>query len=215
MEFFDSSKSILENIYFLSGPIIALFAVAGVFQLFLTKKAIKINSQRESANIAAQQVREYSTNIIPLINKYNFALRKEKIKPVDIELGPFRRSYLEKKLGKERVREIQIERLRTTIFLLEMLNSLEAFATYFTKGVADEEIAYPSIGKTFCFTIESHFFDIGCCRKEEDYSYQNIIELYEIWKGRMKKEKLTKQQKEILKELMNIKSDTVKPIGTN
>ena len=53
MEFFDSSKSIVENLYLLSGPILALLATTGVIQLFITKKTLIVNSKRDAANLAA------------------------------------------------------------------------------------------------------------------------------------------------------------------
>ncbi|GAW88900.1 hypothetical protein FPS14_contig00012-0012 [Flavobacterium psychrophilum] len=45
---------------------------------------------------------------------------------------------------------------------------MESFSTYFIKGVADEEIAYSSIGRTFCHSVENYSFDISFMRREDD-----------------------------------------------
>ncbi len=80
MEFFDSSKSIIENLYLLSGPILALLATAGVIQLFIARKTLIVNSKRDAANLAAQQIKDYSERLFPKMRKYDFSLIEEKIK---------------------------------------------------------------------------------------------------------------------------------------
>ena len=215
MEFFDSSKSIIENLYLLSGPILTILAVAGVIQIFIARKTLKVNSQRDAANLAAQQIKNYCEQLIPLMTKYDFSLRDEKIKEVKIEIGDFNEEYLEQKLGKETVMKIRIERMKFLVLYLDVLNNLEAFATYFTKGVADEEIAFSSIGRTYCSSVEGYFFEISDCRNlKDEHSFQNIIDLYKIWKERLNKIKLTKEQKELLKQINNLHETKINPIGT-
>jgi hypothetical protein len=214
MDFFDSTKSIVENLYLLSGPILTLLAVAGIVQLFLTKKTLIINSQRDAANLAAQQLRDYCERVIPTLNKYDISLRKEKIQDVDIEIGEFSRQYLEKKLGKPRLKEIVNERLKLLYLQLNALNTLESFSIYFVKGIADEQIAYSSVGRTFCFSVEKYYFDIAFSRSKDDNAFQNIIDLYKLWRSRLDKEKLTKEQEDLLRRLNNINVETIDPIGT-
>jgi len=214
MEFFDSTKSIVENLYLLSGPVLTLLAIAGVVQLFLTKKTLKVSSQRDAANLAAQQLKDYCERIIPTLNKYDISLRKEKIQDVDIEIGEFSRQYLEDKLGKSKIKEIFTERLKLLYFQLNVLNTLESFSIYFVKGIADEQIAYSSVGRTFCFSVEKYFFEIAFSRYKDDNSFQNIIELYKLWRSRLDKDRLTKEQENILRKLNNLNIETVDPIGT-
>lgn len=215
MEFFDSSKSIVENLYLLSGPILTLLATAGVVQLFITRKTLIINSKRDAANLAAQQIKDYSDRIIPRITKYDYILLKENIENIKIEIGDFNIEYLNQKLGEKKVNEILKERLKFVSFWLDVLNPMEAFATYFTKGVADEEIAFSSIGRTYCYSVENYFFEIANCRNlKDDNSFQNLIDLYKIWKERLKKNQLTKEQEELLVKLHQVKETKIEPIGT-
>jgi hypothetical protein len=214
MDFFDSTKTIVENLSLLSGPILTIFAIVGVFQLFQTKKALIITSKRDAANLAAQQIKDYSERIIPLLSEYDFALLSDKIPSIKIEIGEFNEEYLKEKLGEKKINEISLERIKYIVYQCDALNSLEAFSTYFTKGVADEQIAYSAIGRTFCYSVENYFFEISNHRKESDPTYQNIIELYKLWSERLKKDRLTLEQKEILKKIKNINCKIVEPIGT-
>lgn len=52
IEIFDSSKSILENLYYLSGILILLSLIVGLIQLAIAKKTLKINSKRDAATLA-------------------------------------------------------------------------------------------------------------------------------------------------------------------
>lgn len=100
MEFFDSTKSIVENLYLLSGPIIALLAIAGVIQLFIARKTMIINSKREAANLAAQQIKDYCDRLIPKMTIYDLSLRNAKIEDVQIKTGDFKTEYLNQNLGR-------------------------------------------------------------------------------------------------------------------
>ena len=62
---------------------------------------------------------------------------------------------------------------------------MEAFSTYFTKGVADEEIAYSSIGRSFFHSVDSYAFNLCILREDNETSaFNNLIELYNEWKVR-------------------------------
>jgi len=215
MPFFDVTKSLVENMYFLSGPILAILGFAAIIQLRLTKKAIVISSKREAARLAADQIDVYTSKIIPLQNDLYTAELKENIPKEKIAIGEFSRAAVVAVLGEENLRKNEATRLRLVVPLLSVINSMEAFSTYFTKGIADEEIAYSAVGRTFCYSVESLYFDIASCiTSKEDKSFQNIVGLYQIWRSRMEKEKLDKAKEDILKKLDEIKSDKVSPIGT-
>ena len=92
---------------------------------------------------------------------------------------------------------------------------MESFATYFTKGVADEEIVFSSVGRSYCFTVENYFFEISDCRNlKEQQSFQNLIDQYKMWKDRLNKIQLTKEQQELRAKLDEINETKIDPIGT-
>lgn len=214
MEFFDTTKSIIENVYLLSGPVLAILGGVAIMQLRLTKKAMITNSQREAANLAASQISTYNNQIIPLIDKLYLFERENKLNKIKIEIGEFNRDYLIKIVGKKEFNKLNKERIINGTHFLRVVNSLEAFATYFTKGVADEDIAFSAVGRTFCFSIESMFFDIASCLETNDNSFQNIIELYQIWNDRLVKQKLTSKNIQLMNELEKISDNKISPIGT-
>lgn len=71
----EQAKDILEIIYFMSGPIIAIFAFMALHQIKITKQQLendknilRINSKRESIKLATEQCNIYVKEIIPDIN---------------------------------------------------------------------------------------------------------------------------------------------------
>ena len=92
---------------------------------------------------------------------------------------------------------------------------MDAFSVYFIKEVADEEIAFSSVGRTFTKSVENLYFDLASCRESNDSkSFQNLVELYTLWKNRLSKEKLKNDKIELSEQLKAIESISIKPIGT-
>jgi uncharacterized FlaG/YvyC family protein len=214
MEIFDSTKSLLENVYYLSGILILITIIIGLIQLSIAKKTLQINSRRDAATLAAKQVEIYMTRVIPLQNKmFHFEL-KEKIERPKISIGEFTTEALINKIGKDEYLKIAKERIKLMSLYLPILNSMEAFSVYFMKEVADEEIAFSSVGRTFTKSVESLYFDVASCRGNESKSFQNLVELYGIWNNKLSKEKLENNQMDLAKQLDAIESVSIKPIGT-
>lgn len=214
MEIFDSTKSIVENLYFLSGPVLSLLGIVAILQLLMTKKAMITNARREAANIAAQQIDVYNNSIIPLYNELFLLETKKKVSAPPIKPGPFRHKYLTQNMGEKKCLQIMEKRLPLTLPILQVLNAVEAFSTYFIKEVADEEIAFSAVGQTYCSSIESMFFDIASGRDVDDQSFQNMIELYRLWNNRLEKQSLLKEKSKITQKLENVQENKVNPIGT-
>lgn len=216
MEFFDSTKSIVENLYLLSGPLIFLIGIIGLVQLKLTKKAIIISSQRSSAQLAAEQVEMYNNNIIPMQDNLFIERSKEKVSKISYKQGEFNRKSIYALLGEDTAKKYSFEsgRLKTAIPFLRVINAMEAFSIYFIKGVADEEIAFSSVGQTFCDTIKSLHFDIAIVKTDEDAAFQNTIELYKLWSSRIEKNNLFNKKEQLTNELNKIFDKKIPPIGT-
>lgn len=243
MELIDHSKSILENIYFVSGPILALLGFFIFYQILLAKRAIvvaeqqlieaknqlNIISKREAASIAANQIEVFINKIIPSNNE--LFLKKESLNfpkcNVDVKsfyFEDFREADL-KFLKDFTGKMIELDNVD-----VQCVNLLEGWATYFIKGVADEEIAFSSLGKIYCGIVESCHPHIAFFRKRNSlYNYyDNLVELYQIWKSRLNKLdikiEIEQRQQMIKDELLAIQKKTeqanekgiiIKPIGTN
>ena len=138
MEIFDSTKSLLENVYYLSGILILITIIIGLIQLSIAKKTLQINSKRDAAALAAKQVEIYMTRVIPLHNKmFHFEL-KEKIERPEISIGEFTTEALIKKIGKEKLGMYHVGENHRGYLGSGHINFVEAF-----KGL--KEIEYQGI----------------------------------------------------------------------
>lgn len=208
MTFFNSEMSIVENLYYLSGTLLLISLLLGIYQLHLTKKVFNTTSKREAASIAMKQIEVFTEKIVPLLNKLfeseqNIGIVKPKIKPVS-----FTRSHIIEQFGETEFQKIKEERKAVILSSIEVLNSLEAFSVYFTNDCADKEIGYSALGRTFCESIEGLYFDLSYLRPvSRDDSFPNIIQLYKIWNKKFIKEKLNEELALINHEMNNLNSE--------
>jgi len=139
MNFFNESISIVENCYYLSGVLIAIFALIGLYQLVLTKRAINISSQRQAVTLSANQIEIYFNKIIPLMDKFSIEIKE--LPPLATpEIGEFSKEHIEKIITEEDfINSVKILGA-SPVSWLRVINSLEAMSVYFVKGIADEEI---------------------------------------------------------------------------
>lgn len=216
MNIFDPTKSIIENINYLSGPILAILGFAAIIQLRLTKKALIITSKRQAAELATQQIGLYTSQIIPLQNKFTeIKIAKNIPRIICQDLERFTIEELKLKTKAEIIQSKSEQLLQHSDDILPILNAMDSFSIYFTKGVADEEIAFTSIGHTFCFTVDSFSYDLCLLRKDDDENcFNNLVKLYEIWNSRIKAEKINRELLKKKHELQKIKVDKVNILGT-
>jgi hypothetical protein len=214
MVYIDTTKSLLENLYYLSGILILISIVIGLFQLSIAKKTLNINSQREAASLAVKQIDVYMTQIIPLQNKLYNIEQEKKISKIKIDIGEFNSQYLIKKMGKEEFSKAVNSRMDVVGEIVGVLNIMEAFSVYFVRGVADEEIAFSSVGATFIHSVESLYFDIAILNIDKADSFQNLIKLYEIWSKKNQVNNLQKAKIILTEQIAKIIPPIIKPIGT-
>ena len=122
-------------------------------KLKTTREIAKVNSRREALSIAANECRYFAENIIPLINEFN-----KKVEEFDIQL-----------LTKSKV-EVSDDYIKVSPFIdydhfeetknkiisnaADVSNALEGFATFFISGVADEDLAYVTVGSAYCYIVK-------------------------------------------------------------
>ncbi|MEO4005015.1 hypothetical protein [Flavobacterium sp. CAU 1735] len=217
MDIFDHSKSLIENIYLISGPIIALLGFVAFSQLRLSKKVIELTSKRQAAELSAKQIEIYCNVIIPSQSKLSDGLIESKLEDVNINgLRQFTTQELLKKMNTGEILERSKFISEKVTPILEVLNSMEAFSTYFTKGVADEEIAFSSIGSTFCYSVNTYSFIYCILRDEKDevLPFSNTIKLYEVWNSKLQTKKIKKELKQKTEELRKVEVEKINILGT-
>jgi len=204
-------KEILEYFYFLSGPVIALLAFKGLHQIIVSKEIAKTNAKRDAFKLTAEQCKYYGENIIPLVNELDksiathnaqlFTKSKYIIENNNIKVIP-NSDYPE---FDETIQNLVVE-------LSNVYNALNSFSLFFVSGVADENLAYMTLGKTYCNTVERllPFLVNASTYSGED----NILSLFLIWHHRKNKEKAIKEKQALEKQIKETSDIRIKPIGT-
>lgn len=218
-------KEIIEYLYYISGAAIAIIAFLGLKQLNIgleqlnvTKMDIDIRSKREAALIAINQTEIFCNEIIPAqddlylkLKKYDFPIYstdKVIFDPKDKSYKGYldQHSKARRKLDDE---DLYVGIIKSELYLC---NKLEAIATYFITRIADERIAFISIGKTYCKNVKQLSFIISKLSSESGY-FKNLIKLYEIWDSRISLHKLEEESKRISEELKAVNPEVIKPLG--
>lgn len=208
-------KDILEIIYFISGPVIACVAFKALEQINEAKKQVEearasriIGTKREGYKIAADKCDYFMTVIIPLINNLDTQVKSNKI-------TFFEKSQVEITADKIKISPcFQNDEERKKVFNLpnlDLLNPLESFSLFFTSGVADENVGYLTIGKTYCTTVKKYLPLIAGLSNEK--YFLNILKLFKIWNNRIEKENLEKEKQVIENKLDKNENYSVKLIG--
>jgi hypothetical protein len=210
LQFVSFVRPYAELLYFISSIGLLVTAIYALKQLSLSKKTLSIQSLRDSAKISSDQCDIYFHTIINYQNILDEKIKKERImyfegwqivitdKSINIEhSGPVDSSKIES-IGLE---------------LLNTLNAMESFSNYFTSGIADERLAYYSVGTTFIHSVENYIPQI--IMANNDGHYRSITELYLLWKNRYDAMLLSKQKEDIGKKLRQKKVSYKMPIGVN
>ncbi len=221
MTFFDETKSIIENIYLLSGPLLLLVSLVAIKQLKVAKDNIRINSQRQASTMSFELCEKYEKSII---KKYLILIQEMKKLGIDCEkflsLNPSELRNLPVRItDDEQFIKLLENRDKLSTFSISLINELEAFSTPFIRKLADEELAYDLqidqfyAWATLCMA-ELHYFQ----NKKEGLIKMdfggNVCDLFQIWKSRNEKEDLERQVAKLNIKKNKIISKRITPIGT-
>ena len=219
MNLFDSTKTIIENLYYLSGPILCIITVIALKQLSIAKESIRINSQRQSATMAYEICEKFLPDFVKSYNTVTDKMSSLGIDYLKIEeLNLDKLEVIEK--GHTNYSEYQkvLDHYKELEFELWNLASLvERFATPFIRKLADEELAY-----THGYYHFNQICNLCCAyiikARETDPSeknlFENVIQLYSIWQQRYEKEKVDAKIEKLFRQRNSFNVKTIKPIGT-
>lgn len=178
-------------------------------QIDVLKKTSATQAKRDALRLTSEQCTLYFEKVVPLQNEFNRNLKAKDVKyfegwTVEVKNGSIEVSR-NSPVNKDRFIEV-------APYLL-FLNHIEAFAVFFTSRVADERVAYDTVGKTFIDSCEKLMPWILLVR--EDGYYKNIVSLFALWKIRMDNEKLAAQKDLIDKKLSTVRTSFQVPIGAD
>ncbi|WP_433752933.1 hypothetical protein [Paenibacillus amylolyticus] len=220
-------RSFIELIYFISGIVLAIIAIyglrqfkialdqltvsikqveIGMEQVSLLKHDIEVRNKRLSVEKSIEFIERYKNTIFPLavkhrelMEQYEYSFYTEDV--IDIKEFPFSNQDDFKKAFDKTIKTEAND----------LFNEIELFSSAFTSRLADEELAFQPLGKTFVRLIDRNY-DIFCvCRSSAPYA--NTVKLYITWKERLKKNELDKQINQLEKARSKIKNTKITPLG--
>ncbi|WP_455288189.1 hypothetical protein [Vibrio parahaemolyticus] len=178
-------------------------------QIKVTKELAKVSSKREAYKVTADECKYYSEKIIPLIDNLD-----SRIEELDVQM--FTKSKVKVENNKIAVspyfqydhHDSAMDKIASE--LIAVSNSLSDFATYFTLGIADEQLAYKTMSYTYCNTVKKYAPILIRLAAKED----SVFQLFIIWNTRMEREKALDEKKKLEEKIKRSADITVNPIGT-
>lgn len=216
MEIFDSSKTIIENAYYASGVIIAVAAIIGIYQIFIMKRGININSRRDAAKVSFQISEIYDSKFKQCIDLLVEAYKKIELEVImKINIEQF--SIQEYKVKYEEAWRTKFETnyKKVAAKFEECANILEGYSVPILLGVADENISFNTEYECFILLSKICFPYIINKQIEDKQLFCYTSKLYNLWIKKSTKLKLQNEIEKLEEKLQNtkIKKD-IEPIGT-
>jgi hypothetical protein len=224
-----TTRSVLEALYFVSGIGIlgaAAYAAKQVRitseqlktaseQLRLTKEISDANSRRESVKLAAELCKYFAHEIVPaqeaFIKKY-FAEKCTFLNPVKqaapifvIKDGDFAQANYD-------INKVTPEWTKVNIEVVVFLNKSESFAIPFAAGVADDAIGFQETAAAFVSTINFVTPVIYYLRQTQGSRYASVLKLWNIWHDRIAAQAAVPAMKGLQELIDAAEKNKIKPI---
>lgn len=205
MEFVTKYKDIAEFVYYLSGPLMLIGLVIGLYQLKYLKKDIATRVSRESTllsvSIMEDKFKELSKLVLVAFNNEKF--------PYIPEFEGNVSGFIKSDIDCENDWLQEMESGQHSDFeqaVTDCLCCLETMAQYINTGICDDEKCYKLEGPLFIHYVDDLKEHIAFDREnKDDKLYENIISLYQLWSNRLNHDKLLKKRTEINSELIATK----------
>lgn len=197
-------QCLLDIASLLSDVVLSVCAIVALKQIFVSKEQIKmqkeeflVKSKRESLAIASDQIRYYSNEVIPLVNKVNELIAKEDIKFFKKNKVVLKKDTLS--CDNFDINDEDTEKLKKNLNeLIELTNKMDDFSIYFTSNLADMDFAFSVLGELFCNEVEDllPFYILT-----EGGNNTPAMQLYIKWKKQIEMNNLKRQKMTIEKRL--------------
>lgn len=232
----------LELAYFAAGIVVAVASVLVLRQVTVARETlhtlkeqlrlasaaiavaqedIQVRSRREAVALAAERCERFSDTVIPRVTTNLSAIHANgvRLQRWSVEgVGFDDPAYLQR--NDVRAWLSSVEKAPVCVgHMTAVLNDCEAFAIYFARGAAEEEVAYPVVGALFCEWVEFLAPHLVAMRTKKINgitagSFQNTIAIYELWVSRTKRKDLELEANKINLKLSGLNVPEIRPIGT-
>lgn len=164
--------------------VLAICAIFALWQLRLSKKQLEnqkkefnLISQRDARKVAVEEIRYYSTVIIPLFNKLDEKIKNENIvffeKDFSLVNGKICPSDI-------KVKESDAKKIKNLLSELgDVTNRMEEFSIFFVSGLAEKEVAFDVMSDVFFSEVERLFPFYAITQNQV---VPATLQLYKIWK---------------------------------
>ena len=182
----------LELAFFIGGVVVAAVGLYGLQQIRLMKRDMEMRSQRAAREKAIEYISRYFARYVPLDACFTDEAHEKKLPGYDGPVGDFTMSSLTAKHDQRALKRFVLDSW------LPALNELHTIAAAFAYGVADEELGFQAIGRTFCATVASKY-DILCIARRDRVCqhYQGIVDLFRLWTPRLSKSELSALREQV------------------
>lgn len=212
-------RDVLEIIYFISGPVLVVFAYLALSQIKVARQQIEVqreasrlSAKRDSLRVTSEQVAKYGADVIPLQNILFSKIRSEGVKYFEESKVIVADDKISVTPCASKAELAKLKLIMTEF--VSVMNSMEGFSVYFTSGVADEEIAFRCISVTFCDSI-SRLLPFIVLIINDDNRYTSTMKLFAIWNSRIQKESLEKQKATLEEKLKSQNTQVIRPFGSD
>ena len=203
-DFYKTFRASLEILYFLSGTVLAILAYSvfeqikvGRENLTLTKKENETRSKHETGILTLYSCDNFSERIITMCAVIDREMKNAGIQKYS---GSVAESFVFDDQCLAWTQELQkldntvtninrSNRIKYEEQVVVFLNSLETFALRFTEKFCDEELAFKVHGQVYCDYVSMFYPLIAKYRRDDPRSYDPIVELFCIWRRRLRAER--------------------------
>lgn len=182
---------------------VAVFAFRGLRSIAIARDEILHRATRDAKLSAILRLEEIAKEIIPLNTAVLDSMASGRVKAFlgandTVQLEPDRENIAAAVQWTASLPNVSYGRIIT------LLNRLEAWSVYFTKGVADPDTAFGPIAPLLRSWVGQYYAVLLVLRSGVDKAsgkYPNLIQLYLQWTAKMDKEQLARLHQDVAGQL--------------
>ena len=205
-----TAKDILEILYFISGPVVAVAALIGLRQLSIAKRTASASAKRDAFKLSSQQISFYLNEMIPRQNELSDFADSEGLDLLEKSEVSVDSENIT--ISVEEVDDPVDQMKKLGPYVLPVMNGMESFAAPMVSGVAAESVAFAAVGRTYCDSVR-RLAPILVPLANDGY-FRNVLALFYFWNPRLERENLMFQKAEIDSKLSKITRRHIPPIGS-
>ena len=171
----------------------------------MLKEDILTRNRREACEKALEAATVYVREFIPNYNKYYLSLKQANLSLYTGSIGDFSVNSL---TLAEKQRALARMKLLPGAGL-DALNSLDLIASTFVHGLADDNVGFRTIGRSFCGTVANNYDIFALWRNAH---FDDTERLYQIWRKRISKEELEAARTKLDQDIAKIEEETLEQI---